>query len=267
MKAHELRPAPGSTRPRKRVGRGISAGQGKTAGRGQKGQGSRSSVSTPSNFEGGQMPLAMRLPKLRGFHNFNRKEFAVVNLGKLSRFEAGTEVNPQLLEEVGLVKKAGDGVKILAAGKISVALKVSAHRVSAGARTAIEAAGGTVELLGPQPLTAEERATRAEARAKKDSKRRAATAERAEAATVAGAPEAAAGDKQARGDAEPAGKAAGEAPTAEADKAEAAAPAPVDEAEAAAPAPVADSVDQPSAAAAAAEDAEEPAEADSADGE
>ena len=182
MKAHELKPAAGSTRPRKRVGRGISAGQGKTAGRGQKGQGSRSSVNIPSSFEGGQMPLAQRLPKLRGFHNFNRKEFAVVNLGKLSRFEAGTEVNPQLLAEVGLVKKLGDGVKILAAGRIEVALKVSAHRVSAGARTAIEAAGGSVELLGPQPLTPDERAERASARARKDSKRRTATAERSEAA-------------------------------------------------------------------------------------
>lgn len=151
MRIHELTPAPGSRQPRKRVGRGISSGQGKTSGRGQKGQGSRSSVNIPRSFEGGQMPLAQRLPKLRGFTNINRKEYAVVNLGKLNRFEAGTEVNPQLLQDTGLVRKPLDGVKILAAGELKVALKVSAHRVSGGARKAIEAAGGSVELLGPQP--------------------------------------------------------------------------------------------------------------------
>ncbi len=151
MRIHELTPAPGSRKPRKRVGRGISSGQGKTSGRGQKGQGSRSSVNIPRSFEGGQMPLAQRLPKLRGFTNFNRKEYAVVNLGKLNRFEAGTEVNPQLLRDAGLVRKSLDGIKILAAGELKVALKVSAHRVSGGARKAIEAAGGSVELLGPQP--------------------------------------------------------------------------------------------------------------------
>jgi large subunit ribosomal protein L15 len=150
MKQHELKPAPGSHRARKRIGRGISAGQGKTSGRGQKGQGSRSSVGIPVSFEGGQMPLAQRLPKLRGFHNLNRVEYATVNLGKLSRFPAGSEVGPQLLLETGVIRKALAGVKILGAGELKVALKVSAHRVSAGARKAIEAAGGSVELLGPQ---------------------------------------------------------------------------------------------------------------------
>ena len=150
MKIHELSPAPGSHKPRKRVGRGISSGQGKTSGRGQKGQGARSSVNIPRSFEGGQMPLAQRVPKLRGFNNINRREFAEVNIGKLNRFDAGTDVNPQLLQDVGLVRKALDGVKILAAGELKVALKVSAHRVSSGARKAIEAAGGSVELLGPQ---------------------------------------------------------------------------------------------------------------------
>jgi large subunit ribosomal protein L15 len=150
MKIHELTPAPGSHKPRKRVGRGISSGQGKTSGRGQKGQGSRSSVNIPRSFEGGQMPLAQRVPKLRGFNNINRREYAEVNIGKLNRFDAGTEVNPQLLQDVGLVRKSLDGVKILAAGELKVALKVSAHRVSEGARKAIEAAGGSVELLGPQ---------------------------------------------------------------------------------------------------------------------
>jgi hypothetical protein len=102
-------------------------------------------------FEGGQLRLAQRLPKLRGFNNYNRKEYAVVNLGKLNRFDAGTEVGPQLLTEIGLVKKPLDGVKILAAGELKVALKVSAHRVSKAARSQIEAAGGSVELIGPQP--------------------------------------------------------------------------------------------------------------------
>jgi large subunit ribosomal protein L15 len=185
MRLDELKPAPGSHRKRKRIGRGISAGQGKTAGRGQKGQGSRSSVNIPQSFEGGQMPLAQRLPKLRGFDNFNRKEYVEVNVAKLNRFEAGTEVNPELLAEVGLVKGRNDGIKILAAGQITVALKVSAHRVSASAKAAIEAAGGSVELLGPQPSTPEERAAKAKARAKKGSAKKAAAAERAEAAAEA----------------------------------------------------------------------------------
>ena len=96
------------------------------------------------------MPLAQRLPKLRGFTNINRREFAVVNLGKLNRFEAGTEVNPELLKEVGLVRKTLGGVKILAAGELKVALKVSAHRISAGAQEQIEKLGGSIELIGPQ---------------------------------------------------------------------------------------------------------------------
>jgi ribosomal protein L15 len=108
-------------------------------------------VGLPVAFEGGQLRIAQRLPKLRGFNNVNRKEFAVVNLGKLNRFEAGTEVGPQLLAEIGLVKKELDGIKILASGELKVALKVSAHRVSKGARQQIEAAGGSVELIGPQP--------------------------------------------------------------------------------------------------------------------
>jgi large subunit ribosomal protein L15 len=163
MKAHDLFPAPGSRKTRKRVGRGISSGQGKTSGRGQKGQGSRSSSSTPVAFEGGQMPLSQRLPKLRGFRNFARKEYAVVNLGKLNRFEAGTEVGPQLMLETGIVRKPLDGIKILAAGELKVALKVTAHRISAGARKSIEAAGGSVELLEEErePRTAPAKAAAA----------------------------------------------------------------------------------------------------------
>jgi large subunit ribosomal protein L15 len=161
MKLHELRPAEGSHRPRKRIGRGISAGQGKTSGRGQKGQGARSSVDVPKGFEGGQMPLSQRLPKLRGFHNFNRREFAEVNLGKLNRFPAGTEVGPQLLLESGVLGKLLDGVKVLGAGELKVALKVSAHRFSGGARAAIEKAGGSVILLEAEPETGTEAAAAA----------------------------------------------------------------------------------------------------------
>ena len=212
MKAHELTPAPGSKQPRKRVGRGIAAGQGKTSGRGQKGQGSRSSSGLPRSFEGGQMPLAQRLPKLRGFTNINRKEYAVVNLGKLNRFEAGTEVNPQLLHDVGLVRKPLDGIKVLAAGELKVALKVSAHRISGGARKAIEAAGGSIELLGPQPEDKPEK------RAKKNAKVRAvaatAAARTASAPTETPAPAEAAASTAASA-AEPA---ADEAPGAAADE-------------------------------------------------
>jgi large subunit ribosomal protein L15 len=203
MKIHELTPAPGSRRPRKRVGRGISSGQGKTSGRGQKGQGSRSSVGIPRSFEGGQMPLAQRLPKLRGFNNINRKEYAVVNLGKLNRFEAGTEVNPQLLQDTGLVRKPLDGVKILAAGELKVALKVSAHRVSGGARRAIEAAGGSVELLGPQPQDkapkkiSKSRATKAATRARSEADQ----APKAKSGKAAAQPEASAAEPQAAAEA------------------------------------------------------------------
>jgi large subunit ribosomal protein L15 len=147
VKLHELHPAPNSRRARTRVGRGISAGQGKTSGRGQKGQGSRSSSGLPKGFEGGQMRLAQRLPKLRGFHNRWKKEFAVVNLGKLNRFENGAVVDPETLKAAGLVGPARDGVKLLAAGSVGRALTVRVHRASAAARAAVEAAGGRVELL------------------------------------------------------------------------------------------------------------------------
>lgn len=147
MKLHELRPAHGSrTRP-KRIGRGISAGQGKTSGRGQKGQGSRSSVGLPIGFEGGQMPLTQRLPKLRGFHNKWRREYVVVNVGKLNRFESGATVDGPALASAGLIAKPGARVKILAAGAVTTPLTVRVHRISKAARRAVEAAGGTVELL------------------------------------------------------------------------------------------------------------------------
>src|SRR5260221_2367518 len=146
MRLHELKPPAGSRRQRKRIGRGISAGQGKTSGRGQKGQFAR----TPGlrhGFEGGQMPLAQRLPKLRGFHNRFRKDYAVVNVSKLSRFEPGAVIDPDALRAAGLVSNSRDGVKVLGAGRLRIKVTVRVHRISAGARTAIEQAGGTVELL------------------------------------------------------------------------------------------------------------------------
>jgi large subunit ribosomal protein L15 len=148
VKLHELQPAPNSRRARTRVGRGISAGQGKTSGRGQKGQGSRSSSGLPKGFEGGQMRLSQRLPKLRGFHNRWKKEYAVVNLGKLNRFESGSVVDAEALKAAGLIGPARDGVKLLAAGALSRSLTVRVTRASAAARAAVEAAGGTIELLG-----------------------------------------------------------------------------------------------------------------------
>jgi large subunit ribosomal protein L15 len=147
MKLHELKPAPGSRRERKRVGRGIAAGQGKTSGRGQKGQGSRSSVGLPVGFEGGQMRLTQRLPKLRGFHNRFRREYAAVNLGKLARFERGTLVDASVLAAAGIIANAKVPVKVLAAGDIRVPLQLRVHRISRAAEAAVIAAGGTVELL------------------------------------------------------------------------------------------------------------------------
>jgi large subunit ribosomal protein L15 len=147
MKLHELVPAKGSRQTRKRVGRGIAAGQGKTSGRGQKGQGSRSSVGLPVGFEGGQLKLTQRMPKLRGFNNKWRKEYAIVNLGKLDRFEPDSVVDAAVLAEAGLVARATLPVKVLAAGELKRPLRLRVHRISAAARRGVEAAGGSVELL------------------------------------------------------------------------------------------------------------------------
>jgi large subunit ribosomal protein L15 len=151
MRLHELQPPPGSRRPRKRIGRGIAAGQGKTAGRGQKGQFSRSSPGLPRGFEGGQMPLSQRLPKLRGFHNRFRKQVSVVNVGKLNRFPAGSVVDADALVAAGVAHRARDGVKVLGAGRIRVALTLRVDRISVAARKAVESAGGTVEVRIPAP--------------------------------------------------------------------------------------------------------------------
>jgi large subunit ribosomal protein L15 len=145
MKVHDLQPAPGSRRPKRRVGRGIGGKGGKTAGRGTKGQNARNSVKP--GFEGGQLPLAQRIPKLKGFKNPFRIEYVVVNLDHLQDVE-GDEVTPDTLRSKGLVHKHGL-VKVLGRGEVSRALTVRAHAFSASARAAIEAAGGTVEILPP----------------------------------------------------------------------------------------------------------------------
>lgn len=146
MKLHELKPAEGSRKERKRLGRGIGSGQGKTAGKGHKGQNARSGGGVRLGFEGGQTPLFRRLPK-RGFTNINRKEYAVVNLDSLNIFEDGTEVTPVLLIETGLVKKELAGVKILAKGSLEKKLTVKAHKFSSAAEEAIKAAGGQTEVI------------------------------------------------------------------------------------------------------------------------
>lgn len=145
MKLHDLRPPAGANRSRERVGRGIGGRRGKTAGRGTKGTGARHNVKP--GFEGGQLPLAQRIPKLKGFHNPFRVSYAVVNLDTLDEFE-GDEASPGSLSSAGLVKK-GSLVKVLARGDLHRALRVKAHGVSAAARARIEAAGGTVEILPP----------------------------------------------------------------------------------------------------------------------
>lgn len=144
MDLNELQPAAGSRFVRNRVGRGTSSGNGKTAGRGQKGQKARGK--TRLGFEGGQMPLYRRIPK-RGFTNISRKEFAVVNLDKLNNFDNGTEVTPALLIESGLVKNQKDGVKILGNGQLEKKLTVKANKFSASAVKAIEQAGGNTEVI------------------------------------------------------------------------------------------------------------------------
>ena len=146
MKLHELKPAEGSRKERKRLGRGIGSGQGKTAGKGHKGQNARSGGGVRLGFEGGQTPLFRRLPK-RGFTNFNRKEYAIVNLDELNRFEDGTEVTPELLIESGVVKSEEAGIKILANGTLEKKLTVKAHKFSSAAKEAIEAAGGNTEVI------------------------------------------------------------------------------------------------------------------------
>ena len=145
MKIHDLKPAPGSTRPRQRVGRGIGGKGGKTAGRGTKGQNARNSVKP--GFEGGQLPLTQRIPKLKGFKNPFRVEYVVVNLDTLQEVP-GDEVTPDSLRAGGVVHKHGL-VKVLGRGEITRAVRVKAHAFSRSAEQAITAAGGSVEVLPP----------------------------------------------------------------------------------------------------------------------
>jgi large subunit ribosomal protein L15 len=147
MKLHELHPPQGSNKRRKRVGRGLGSGHGKSAGRGTRGQNARSGGGKQPFFEGGQLPLMRRLPHKRGFHNIFRIEYTVVNLDRLGVFRKGSTVGPDALAEAGIVKSPTELIKILGSGDLKHALTVEAHRFSAGAKEKIEAAGGTaVEL-------------------------------------------------------------------------------------------------------------------------
>lgn len=146
MNLHSLKNTPGARKSRMRVGRGRASGKGKTSGRGHKGQMARKGASHKAGFEGGQMPLIRRLPK-RGFTNPTRTEYCVVNVASLSSFAEGTEVTPELIKSQGLAKGSMDGIKILGQGELDVKLTVKANAFSASARTKIEAAGGTCEVV------------------------------------------------------------------------------------------------------------------------
>ncbi|NNG01032.1 MAG: 50S ribosomal protein L15 [Desulfobacteraceae bacterium] len=144
MKLHELSPAKGSRKARKRLGRGVGSGSGKTAGRGTKGQNSRSGGGVRPGFEGGQLPLQRRLPK-RGFTNIFKKQIAVINVRDLSKFESGAVVDEKTLLLKGLVKGPRDGIKLLGNGDISIPLTIKVDQISKSAKEKIEAAGGSVE--------------------------------------------------------------------------------------------------------------------------
>ncbi len=146
MELNSLKPAIGSTKNRKRIGRGPGSGHGKTATKGHKGQKARSGGSIKPGFEGGQMPMQRRLPK-RGFTPLTRKVYALVNLGQLDVFEAGSSVDIEALLKSGLISRVQDGVKVLATGELTKALTIKAHKFSASAKEKIIAAGGTVEEI------------------------------------------------------------------------------------------------------------------------
>ncbi len=146
MKLHELSPAPGSVKDAKRKGRGHATGNGKTAGRGHKGQKARSGGGVRPGFEGGQMPLHRRLPK-RGFTNIFAKEYVEINVAQLERFENGTVVTPELLKETGVISKICDGVVVLGRGEVTKSLTVQAARFTKSAEEKIAAAGGKAEVM------------------------------------------------------------------------------------------------------------------------
>lgn len=147
MELHDLKPRPNSKKTRKRVGRGISAGQGKTAGRGTKGYGARAGSKGKLFFQGGNLPFFRRLPFKRGFTNINRPDWQEINLDQLAELEPGSEVTPQTLHEAGLVDNQDDPVVLLGRGETRDELKVRVHRISRSARKKVEAAGGSVEIL------------------------------------------------------------------------------------------------------------------------
>lgn len=147
MKLHELQPRHGAKRGRKRVGRGISAGQGKTAGRGTKGAGARAGIGGNLYRQGGNLPFFRRLPFKRGFSNIHRQRWHEVNLDRLAGFTAGQEVTPQAMQQAGLIRDTRHPVVILGRGSLKQALTIHAHRVSGSARQAIEKAGGKIKLL------------------------------------------------------------------------------------------------------------------------
>ncbi len=147
---HEIGPAPGATRSRKRVGRGPGSGLGKTAARGHKGQQSRSGYSHRYGHEGGQMPLVRRIPK-RGFTNIFAERYVEVNVGRLAKLAPGTEITPETLVTMGMISRTESArVKLLGKGELGIALKVRVHAASAGARTRVEAAGGSLEIIGAE---------------------------------------------------------------------------------------------------------------------
>ncbi len=147
MKIHDLRPAEGATKERKRVGRGTGSGKGKTSTRGTKGQNARAGGGVRATFEGGQLPLVKRLPKLRGFNNRFKVHYVPVNLDVLDQvFDANATVNPEALSQVGLLDSS-DPIVVLGRGDIGKPLQVQVHRISGSARAKIEAAGGSVEIL------------------------------------------------------------------------------------------------------------------------
>lgn len=146
MRLHDLKPAKGQTKSKKRVGRGPGSGLGTTAGRGMNGQNSRSGGGVRPGFEGGQMPLFRRIPK-RGFKNYFKKDWVIVNVSDLNRFENGTEITPEFLLESGLIKKTGYGVKVLGDGELEKKLVVKANKFTQSAIDKIRAAGGSSEVI------------------------------------------------------------------------------------------------------------------------
>lgn len=146
MELNSIKPAVGASKNRKRIGRGPGSGHGKTATKGHKGQKARSGGSVKPGFEGGQMPMQRRLPK-RGFNPLVRKEYALVNLGQLEIFEAGSTIDASALIEAGLIKRVCDGIKVLGKGELSKALTVKAHKYSVAAKEKIEAVGGTAQEI------------------------------------------------------------------------------------------------------------------------